>query len=339
MFHTTTTPNTGKMSDDEYLKTLDVQRRNFEAQFGSLETMGFEDKSKVTKVNVDDGLSDEEGQDEDEYNFNGFESNDESESEQNDGIDSSEDFVSDDEEETRVVPKVVKINDHHSANNAPIISKADRKLLRSGRAPTLAEIAKKEQEIQKNSKKVQQAVKEDDDNLENDLKLQRLLQESHILTNKVEYSGADVTLQTLDFEAPTGNARRRTLDSRLRNVSSVNSSTKGLPKTLEKMPMSMRKGMIANRERQIAKYEEEAKDAGIVLSKVKKGELRDIKQGKGSTVASDRLGTGKKAPKRIRDRGLKIQSVGKSTRNGLIISQQEIEKINNQGRRFTKKKR
>lgn len=101
----------------------------------------------------------------------------------------------------------------------------------------------------------------------------------------------------------------------------------------------MRKGMIASRERQIAKYEEEARNAGIILSKVKKGELRDIKQGKGSTLASDRLGTGKKTSKKIRDRGLKINSIGRSTRNGLIISQQEIDKINNQGRRFNKKKR
>ncbi|CUM52609.1 uncharacterized protein AC631_00635 [Debaryomyces fabryi] len=322
--------------DDEYLRALEVQRKNFEAQFGSLETMGFEDKSKGN-ANI---LSDEENQDEaqDEYEFKGFVSNDESGSDLDNDMDSSEESVSE-EEETRAAPKVVKINDHNHTTNGPVISKADKKLLRSGRAPTLAEIARKEQELEKKNKKSKQAVQEDEDNLENDLKLQRLLQESHILANKVEYSGADVTLQTLDFEAPTGNARKRTLDSRLRSISSINSSTKGLPKTLEKMPMSMRKGMIASRERQIAKYEEEARNAGIILSKVKKGELRDIKQGKGSTLASDRLGTGKKAPKRIRDRGLKINSVGRSTRNGIIISQQEIDKVNNQGRRFNKKKR
>mmetsp|Transcript_9205 Transcript_9205/g.11496 ORF Transcript_9205/g.11496 Transcript_9205/m.11496 type:complete len:335 (-) Transcript_9205:98-1102(-) len=330
-------PTKRKMSeDDEYLKALDIQRKNFEAQFGSLETMGFEDKSKGNA----NSLGDEENQDEaqDEYEFKGFESNDESVSDMDNDMDSSEESVSE-EEETRVAPKVVKINDHNHTTNGPVISKADKKLLRSGRAPTLAEIARKEQELEKKNKKSRQVVQEDEDNLENDLKLQRLLQESHILANKVEYSGADVTLQTLDFEAPTGNARKRTLDSRLRSISSINSSTKGLPKTLEKMPMSMRKGMIASRERQIAKYEEEARNAGIILSKVKKGELRDIKQGKGSTLASDRLGTGKKASKKIRDRGLKINSVGRSTRNGLIISQQEIDKINNQGRRFNKKKR
>lgn len=150
MSHITATKTKRNMSDDEYMKALEIQRRNFEAQFGSLETMGFQDKSKVDENNAEDGLGDEEDQDknEDEYEFNGFESNDESGSEQDKDTDSSEEFVSD-EEETRVVPKVVKINDHHSTNNGTIISKADKKLLRSGRAPTLAEIARKEQELQK----------------------------------------------------------------------------------------------------------------------------------------------------------------------------------------------
>lgn len=330
------------MSDDEYLRSLEIQRRNFEAQFGSLETLGYEDKSKVKDNQTENNLSDEI---EDEYEFKGFGSSDESNSEQHldqesdAEFDSDQDLESDEEVEQVVAPKVVKLNDAYSSTNGPMVSKADKKLLRSGRAPTLAEIAKKEKELEKMTKKSQKAVKEDEDNLENDLKLQRLLQESHILANKLDYSGADVTMQTLDYEAPIGNARKRTLDSRLRNISSLNSSTNGLPKTLEKMPMSMRKGMIASRERQIAKYEEEAKNAGIILSKVKKGEMRDIKQGRGATLASDRLGTGKKAPKRVRDRGLKIHSVGKSTRNGLIISQLEIDKINNQGRRHGKKKR
>lgn len=321
------------MSEDEYLKGLEIQRRNFEAQFGSLETLGYEDKLKIAEA------SDEEEEDEDELELHGFESNEDNSGSSEE--DSDSDLASDSEEEIEVavVPKVVKLNDPHSANTLPITSKADKKLLRSGRAPTLAEIAKRERELQMINKSSRKAVKEDDDNLENDLKLQRLLLESHILANKVEYSGADVTLQTLDFEEPTGNARRRTLDSRLRNISAVNSSTNGLPKALEKMPMSMRKGMVNSRDRKIAKYEQEAKDAGIILSKVKKGDLRNINLGKGSTLASDRLGTGKKVDKRMRDRGLKIHSIGKSTRNGLIISKDEIDRINRKGFKNNKKKR
>lgn len=40
--------------DDEYIKALEIQRRNFEAQFGSIEDMGFEDKSKAQAESEDE---------------------------------------------------------------------------------------------------------------------------------------------------------------------------------------------------------------------------------------------------------------------------------------------
>lgn len=314
------------MSDDEYMKALEVQRRNFEAQFGSIEEMGFKDKSKQEGGSSDepdeqDEQDELESEDED-MQFKGFD--DESSS-------SDSELESEEEEEEAPKPKVIKLTDTY---HQPIISKKDQKKLRSGRAPTLAELEQKRLEKEKiSAKQARMNKKEDDENLENDIKLQRLLQESHILSKQVEYSGADVTLQTLDYEEPTGKARKKALTSRIRELSSVNSSTNGLPKKLEKMPMSMRKGMIQSREKKIAKYEQEAKDAGIILSKVKKGELRDLDIGRGSTFASDRLGTGKKQVQRVRDRGLKINSVGKSTRNGLVISAEEISRINGKRRR------
>ncbi|KAK6459357.1 uncharacterized protein RJT20DRAFT_15421 [Scheffersomyces xylosifermentans] len=331
------------MSDDDYLKALEIQRRNFEAQFGSIEDMGFEDKAKSTRDgSSDEGDSDSDNSGDDDKriesdDFGGFDS--ESGESGNSSDSDSMEFDSDDEVEEEVVkPKVVKLNDTYTSKVPTPISKADRKLLRSGRAATLVEIAEREKELERTNKKRNgQVVKEEGDNLENDLKLQRLLQESHILANTLEYSGAELTLQTLDFEDPTGKARKRALDSRIRNIASTNSATGGLPKKLEKMPMSMRKGMIRSREQKIAKYEEDAKNAGIVLSKVKKGELRNLNAGKGSTLASDRLGTGKKIEKRVRDRGLKINGIGRSTRNGLIISQGEIDRISNQGYRNKKK--
>jgi AAA ATPase containing von Willebrand factor type A (vWA) domain len=326
------------MSDSEYLKALEIQRRNFEAQFGSLETLGYEDKSKIAQV--EDENEDKEENEEDA--FEGFGS-EESDDEENIHISSASDSEMSEVEseveevEEKVVPKVVRLNDSYS-NMGPT-PRANKKLLGSGRVPTLTEIAAKEQELSKLSKKqLAQGKKEDDENLENDLKLQRLLLESHILANAVEYSGADVTLKTLDFDDPIGKARRRALDSRIRKISSINSASGGLPKTLEKMPMAMRKGMIRSREMKVARYEQEAKDAGIVLSKLRKGELRDLNAGKGSTLTSDRIGTGKKIVTRVRDMGLKINSVGRSTRNGLVIAQTDIDRINSKGKRFNKKK-
>lgn len=307
------------MSDDEYMRSLEIQRRNFEAQFGSLEDMGFEDKSKEGKHDTSSEESDEMESDEEDVadQFAGFSGDLGAESLESEPEEEEEEL----DEEPK--PKVIKLNEDFSST--PILSKKDQKLVRQGRAPTLKEISEKVKVTEAQAKINKQ---EDDDNLENDMKLQRLLQESHILSNHLEYSGADVTLQTLDYEEPTGKARKKALTSRLRNISSTNSATEGLPKRLEKMPMSMRKGMIKSREKRIAKYEQEAKDAGIILSKVRKGELRQLDAGRGSTFSSDRLGTGKKAAPKIRDKGLQINSVGRSTRNGLVISQAEIDKIN-----------
>lgn len=311
------------MEDKDYADALEIQRRNFEKQFGTLEEMGFEDKSKTDEIPTDS--SDEDNSNEE---FGGFDSND---SENEDDLDLERKIEVSNPKQKKAQAKVVKISDFGAAS-APLVSKKDRKLLRDGRIPTIAEMEKKEQLASKLTKKQQEkAIKEDDDNLENDLKLQRLLQESHILANNLEYSGVDVTLDTLDFDAPTGKARKRTLDSRLRTISAINSSTGGQPSKLEKMPMSMRKGMNKSRYLKVAKYEEEARNAGIILSKVKKGELRDISSGKGTTLASDRLGTGKSKVKKNRDKGLKIHSVGRSTRNGLVISQSEIDRINGKG--------
>ena len=319
------------MADDEYMKALELQRRNFEAQFGSLELLGYEDKSKSAENNHTDSndSSDE---------FGGF---------SDDGDDSSttvsesSDDDSEDGEGLALVhgkpgtkkPKEVTVVKISETMQAPPVSKAEVRMARSGRAPTMKELAEKEK--RKPGPK-QVSSKEDQDNLDNDLKLQRLLSESHILSNLMAHSGADLTLQTIDFEDPTGKARRRAIDSRIRQLAATNSATGGLPKTLEKMPMSMRKGMIRKRDNRISKYEEEAKNAGIVLSKVKKGQVRDLVSSKGSTLVSDRLGTGKKTKSTKRDKGLKINSIGRSTRNGLMISQEEIDRIGGKGK-FGKK--
>lgn len=318
--------------DDEYMKLMEIQRRNFETQFGSLTDMGFKDKFRVRNTGE---MSDDKSDEVDEQSYTD-DSSDDRESENSD--DSSESDDSDSKDVRNVLasgPKIVKLTD--SFNQPPrTISKADKKLLRSGRAPTLSEIDAKEKQLSKlTAKQSAKAAQEDSENLENDVKLQRLLQESHILADQLEYSGADLTLQTIDYEDPTGKARKKALDSRMRTISALNSSTGGLPKKLEKMPMKMRKGMIKTHEQRVKRYEEEAKNAGIVLSKVKKGQIRDL--GKTSNLI-EKLGTTAKS-KAKRQRGLKIHSIGKSTRNGLVIAQADIDRINNKGKHMKSKKR
>lgn len=311
---------------------MEAQRRHFEAQFGSLNDIwgggeeregssGKERKEKRKMSESDEGSegSDEESEGSDEMSDESDSEESESNSEESDDINNNN---NNNTSATKQPPKVVTI----SETPTPQISKKDQKLARAGRAPTIQELNQKQSS--KPSSKKQKTSKEDQDNLENDVKLQRLLQESHILANNQGHSGADLTMQTLDYEDPTGKSRAKALTSRLRNLSATNSSNKGMPKKLESMPMAMRKGMIKSQQKKVQKYEKEAKDAGTVLSKVKRGELRDLTAGKGSTFASDRLGTGKSGPKRVRDRGLKVNSVGKSTRNGLVILKKDIERIN-----------
>ncbi|KAM9936364.1 hypothetical protein OXX80_004083 [Metschnikowia pulcherrima] len=272
---------------DEYMQALEIQRRNFEAQFGSLEEMGFKDRTTQAESSDSDSdsgsnrSSDNSSSSEDESDFGGFDSEDESAI-----IGKSSDFSARNSTVSPKLgsvkgPKVVSLTESFTPTGP---KKNDRKLARSGRVPTIQEQEEKQRQLNKLTKKQQQqAAKEDSENLENDLKLQRLLSESHILAHNVEHSGADLTLQTIDYEAP--------------------------------------------------EYEREAREAGIVLSRVKKGEVRNLDSGRGATVASDRLGVGKKQGPKIRDRGLRIHSVGKSTRNGLRISQSEIDRVNSGKRR------
>lgn len=327
------------MSDDEEAWSLDAQRRAFEAQFGSLESMGFQDNSKA-----DAELLALSSDDSDASDFGGFSDDDDNDNRQQptkpsrstmdvdlDLLLESEELLESEDE----APRVVRLGE--PAPQSIQTLKKDRRLLKLGRAPTLAEIEAQQQLAAKQQEKElrrKAASGEDAENLENDLALQRLLKESHILAHHLEYSGADLTLKTIDHEEPTGKARKRILDHRIREISAVNSLTGGLPKRLEKMPMQMRKGMIDAQARRVAKHEKEAREAGIVLARVRKGQTRELDMGRGVTARLDRLGTGIKKKKTVnkRDRGLRIQAVGRSTANGLVISEREIARVSNSSR-------
>lgn len=316
------------MSDGDYAKQLEIQRKAFEAQFGSLEAMGFEDKTKNETQENSSSVESQESEQED-----GDNSSDEAES------DASFHGFSDDESSAKQkaahgasrAPRVIKFGGVTDAYVPP--SKKEQKLLRLGKAPV-----RKESESEEDGRSGARHGGSDGEgnveaeNLHNDLELQRFLKESHLLSAFGSTpSGADLTLQTMDNveykdDAVFGKARARTLEMRLQNLSSAN----GRSRKLEKVPMNIRKGMVQKHTKRIQQHEREARDAGVVLSKVKKGEFRKIDR----TYRNDierRIGSGQSAvdPQRIkhRQRGLQVNSVGRSTRNGLIISSQEIKAI------------
>ena len=173
---------------------MEIQRRNFEAQFGSIGDLGFDDK--LDEVDQDESSLLEDS--EEENKFDGFTSEGEDSSESEEEITFSED--------NPPKPKVIKLNTTTSDVPHLVPSKIERKLLKSGRAATLAEIENVTKRASKQTlKQANKTAKEEADNPENDLKLQRLLKESHILANNVDpqFSGADLTLKTIDFEDPT----------------------------------------------------------------------------------------------------------------------------------------
>ncbi|CCH63150.1 hypothetical protein TBLA_0J01540 [Henningerozyma blattae CBS 6284] len=327
--------------EDEYLKQ---QRLAFEAQFGSLEDMGFDDKTKTVQKSDDESASSDESASE---NGNGSEN-------EEDGsyVSTSENIIpatiTPKKESLKVKkPKIIKFQGPSDSYVAP--SKKELKILRSGKT-----LVRSKAYDQDESQEVSENENDEADNLKNDLELQRFLQESHLLSafsnTLTQPSGADLTLQTINNNDVTaymddqlmGKARSRTLEMRLKNLSSTNGHDKKVNR-LEKVPINMRKGLVAKHQKRIARYEKDAKEGGIVLSKVKKGEFRKIEATYKRGVEK-RIGTNIKSHENARNakrtRGLRINSVGRSTRNGLIISKEDIARINGSsgGRRDSSKK-
>lgn len=293
------------MTDDGYARSLERQRLAFEAQFGSLESMGFEDKTKKLSTVQSDNDNNGDGQnnenEDNEDSFKGF-------SDQSVDEDSSED-VSGQENTTssRRLPKIIKFQDPSGIYQSP--SKKQQKELRSGKPlRNLPQKTEKEPSDTESDSEQQ--------NLRNDIELQQFLQESHLLS-------------ALDSSNNLhGKARGRALEMHLTDLSSVS----GRAQKLEKVPMQVRKGMVARHLQRIHKHEQEAAEAGIILAKTRKGQFRrlertyknDMERRIGSSIKSK-----DKERKSHRQRGLKVQTVGRSTRNGIVLSKEDIDRIRN----------
>ena len=148
--------------------------------------------------------------------------------------------------------------------------------------------------------------------LANDLALQRLIAESHILSaaggNASHYlSTAAAASATHVRPFSDGRIRRKTTDMRIQALGAKDSVL-----SQAKMPMSMRKGIIKAVETKEEKRRREARENGIILEK--------------------------KAPKKgiVKKRGERevgLPSVGKMRGAELRISTREIKAIENEGRR------
>lgn len=180
-------------------------------------------------------------------------------------------------------------------------SKQDLKAFLSGKAPTSSLTAQKP--ISAPKKAADPADVEDSaQHLKNDLALQRLLSESHLL------SGKGNTSQSLEA---SGKTRHKALDLRLQALGSKTSVFKQ-----EKMPMSHRKGIVKKSTERELKRRSDATEGGIILEK----EKRKVKF------------TGK------RERAVGAPTVGKFRHGLLSLSKRDVGKIESTGERPRGKK-
>lgn len=142
----------------------------------------------------------------------------------------------------------------------------------------------------KNDSKHESDDDDEADNLKNDLALQRLLRESHLLDFSSSLS-------------PTGDNRHKAIDLRLQTAGAKSSILKQ-----EKMPMGHRKGIVARAKHVEEKRRREARENGIVLEKEKK------------------VTTTKKS--RVRDRDVGGPGVGKFKGGTLTLSKRDVTDIN-----------
>lgn len=150
--------------------------------------------------------------------------------------------------------------------------------------------------------------------LKQDLELRRLLAESHLLapshgstspfaSSVVHGNGA---AEPKAFAA--GRTRQRATDMRIQALGSKTSILQQ-----EKMPMNMRKGMVAAAGAREAKRRREAKENGVILER--------------SAAGGSGAGKGKKQQQRSRDRGVDGPGVGRMKGAQLRISERDVRSI------------
>ncbi|KAF6013524.1 hypothetical protein HII12_001661 [Brettanomyces bruxellensis] len=103
-----------------------------------------------------------------------------------------------------MAPVIVKFEDKYNPNNVKI-SKAQKKVLRSGKPISTEQLLRKQRLEEKRKLRGRRHTKDDEDNTKNDLQLQRLLDESHILSggnqsHEQRFSGAELTLESMALE-------------------------------------------------------------------------------------------------------------------------------------------
>ncbi|OAX79999.1 hypothetical protein ACJ72_05676 [Emergomyces africanus] len=179
-----------------------------------------------------------------------------------------------------------------------ILDKQERKTFMTSKPPSSSEAAKNSTKTKTSGTAGDTAGDQamDAENLKNDLALQRLLKESHLL-------------ESADDLNPTGAKRHRAIDLRMQSAGAKLSLF-----TQAKMPMSHRKGIIGKANKKEETRRREARENGIILEKPS------------FSTAGKKNGSGGSGSIR-RERGIGGPSVGKFTGGTLRLSKKDISDI------------
>jgi hypothetical protein len=169
-------------------------------------------------------------------------------------------------------------------------SKNDLKAFLAGKPPTSANTPMTKAPLKATPTAL--STEDSQENLKNDLALQRLLTESHLLSSN-----------TSSLLNPSGKNRHKATDLRLQKLGSKTSVFKQ-----EKMPMSHRRGIVKKTVEREGKRRKDAKENGVILEK-------------------ERKGVGKERDRGRREKGVGGPGVGKFKGGVLTLSKRDIEDI------------
>jgi hypothetical protein len=172
---------------------------------------------------------------------------------QDDENDSSEDNwsgISDAEDEPTSKPQIEIIEDRTFRKPLTVEEKRLKKQFMTAKIPSTPQYPIPHKPSTTTTTKTDPSAQDEtDDNLQNDLALQRLLKESHLLdANTFSANGSGSS-------APEGSARLKALDMRIRDLGGKKSHL-----DQERMPIAFRKGMVAKAGERESKRRSEAKE-------------------------------------------------------------------------------
>jgi hypothetical protein len=303
------TQNAASDDSDDNATARALFQRAFEKKFKPLES---DKPAREKKPVVEDNSEDENEEDEDE---NENENDPDSQSGSDEGSDAFSGFS---EAEAETAPSKPQIEIIEDRTFRQTLSKAEEKRLKkqfmSAKIPSTPKfpIAHKPSGAAATISSDPDKGDNDDSNLQNDLALQRLLKESHLLDATTFSASGSAS------SAPEGAARLKALDMRIRDLGGKKSHL-----AQERMPIAFRKGMVSKASEREDKRRTEAKENGIILERF------GAKSAGGGAGAATR-GGGRERKKAI---GTGAPDVGTYRGATLRLSKNDIKGIEGSGKR------